>query len=204
MKKSLSLTAALSLTVTACQPGPYQFTDPLDNPRGMLAPGSVIELNQPLTFYPNSSRARVQNGKALGQSRYNMYTPSCEFYLYDTKESLATTRILEPDRFEVVSTYQGVDYVSAKPVEVAGRVGVGVGVPRVGGAYYDDIGPVPFKTSMRVRSDRQPQLHEINCTAMDDLWTRNYVSINQIIQTLGEVATVHMAKPVSPATTDDK
>lgn len=209
MKLPHLLLGTLCIGLAACQSIPTSYDDPLDNPRSVPPPGTIIELNQALTFNPNSSRSRVQNGRAIGTARYDRFTPWCEFYLYDSRESLKTTRTLEPDRFEVVKSSQGIEYVNAQTVDVAAvgfgiGVGVGVGAPLYSNPFYDDdVGPVTMKTTMRVRSDRQPQLHEISCSRMDDAWLRNYVSVNQIIKTLGDVATLKLPVASQPAANGD-
>ncbi len=209
MKLSHLLTSALCFGLAACQSTPVHYDNPLDNPRSVPPPGSVIELKQALTFQPNSSRNRVQHGQALGNGRFDRYSPWCEFYLYDSRESLKTARTLAPDRFEVVQSGQGIEYVQARSLDVAAvsfGMGVGFGSPYYANPFHDDVGPVRMKTTMRVRSDKQPQLHEISCSIMDDAWLQNYVSVNQIIKTLGEVATLHLPASMQtapPTTTGD-
>lgn len=192
--KPLHLTFCIALTSLAgCESVSLTYDDPMDNPYSVPPPGSVIVLNEPLTFPPNHSRNNIQNGKILGPGRVNLYAPSCQFYLYDSRESLKTTRTIEPDRFEVTRSSQGVEYVQAKPVEVAAAdMSVGFNTAYMRLRYDDDRGPVKMKTTMRVSSEKQPQVHEINCSMYDDLWMRSYVSVNQIIETLGDVATLEL------------
>lgn len=195
MKLSQLIPGVLLVALAGCQSSLYNFDDPLDNPRSVPPPGSVFVLNEALTFPPNHSRNNIQNGKILGPGRVNRYVPSCQFYLYDSKESLKTTRTIEPDRFEVTRASQSIEYyVKSQSVEVA-AAGVGFNT-----AYFrtidDDMGPVPMKTTMRVHSDKQPQVHEISCTRADDAWLRNYVSVNEIIATLGDVATLVLPEAV--------
>ena len=182
----------LILPLTGCQSSSISYETPSDNPFNLLPPGTVIELNQTLTFSPGNSRSNIQNGKAIGQGRYDRFQPMCQFYLYESKEAMKVSRSIEPDSFTVIKSSQNIDYVLAEPIEVA-FVSIGFGGPRYRhDPFDDDIGTRTMKTTMRLRSEKQPQVHELRCNRDDDPYLRNFVTINEMIKTLGEVATLHL------------
>jgi hypothetical protein len=164
------------------------YATPYDNPYNLPPPGAVIELHQTLSFSPGNSRSNIQNGKAIGQGRYDRFKPMCQFYLYESKEALKLSRTIEADSFTITKSFQRIDYTLAKPIEVAF---VSVGGPRLF-PYDDDPGLRTLKTTMRLRSEKQPQVHELRCMVDEDPYSRRYVTINQMIKTLGDVATLHL------------
>ncbi len=186
----------LILPLAGCQSNPLSYATPYDNPYNLLPPGTVIELHQTLTFSPNNSRSNIQNGKAIGQGRYDRFHPMCQFYLYESKAALKSARSIEPDRFTVIKSSQNIDYALAEPIEVA-FVSVGFGGPiYFGGPFDDDAGLRTMKTTMRLHSEKQPQVHELRCVVDNDPYLRKFVTINQMIKTLGEVATLHLPEVV--------
>lgn len=184
----------LTLSLFAgCQSVPINYATPYDNPRNVLPSGTVIELNQALIFSPNNSRSNIQNGVAIGKSRYDRFRPMCQFYLYESKDAMKKIRTIEPDHFTVVKSGQSMDYTLAEPLEVAFvSIGVGGGPLYFGGPFDDDAGTRTMKTTMKLHSDKQPQVHELRCVMDDDPYLRNFVTINQMIETLGDVVTLHL------------
>jgi hypothetical protein len=192
---SLNRTSLLIIVLLAgCQGAPpLSYETPYDNPRNLPPPGTIIELNETLTFSPGKSRSNIQNGTALGSGRFDHYQPWCQFYLHESKDVMKTTRTIEPDRFTVVSSGRNVDHTSTKPVELT-FVSVGVGGPVYSRRLIDgEIGAQSLKTTMRLRSENQPQVRELRCAISDDPWSYNFLSINQIIGALGDVATLKLS-----------
>jgi len=186
----------LILPLSGCQTAPLHYATPYDNPYNLPPAGTVIELHQPLSFSPGNSRSNIQNGATIGHGRYDRFNPMCQFYLYESKDQLKVARTIEADTFTIIQSSQHMDYTHVKPlltepVQVA-AVGIGIGGPIFVTPFDDDIGLVTMQTTMRLRSDKQPQVHELRCMIDDDPYLRRFVTINQMIKTLGEVATLHV------------
>ena len=182
------LTSSLILaTITGCQSTSVFYESPYDNPHVLPPPGTVVELHSSLQFAANNSRSTIQNGQKIGTGRFSRFDPWCQFYLYEPKEAMASPRSIEPDRFTVTKSFQNVDFALSEPLQVA-RVGVGIGVPFYG--RNDDVGSRTMKTTMRLRSEKQPHVHELRCGQDDDPYLQNYVTINEMIKTLGDIATL--------------
>lgn len=187
MKTQNLLFCLIFSLLAGCQSIPASYETPYDNPHVLPPPGTVIELHQSLAFVPNNSRSNIQNGKAIGASRYDRFQPRCQFYLYESQDVMKKARTIEPDRFTVTKSFQKVIFASAKSLEVAY---VSVGVPIYGGPFDDSVGSRTMRTTMRLHSDKQPQVYELRCMKDDDPYLQSWVTINQMIKTLGEVATL--------------
>ncbi len=187
--KTQHLMLCLTLALFAsCQSTPNSYKTPYDNPHYAPPPGSVIELHQDLKFSPNISRSNIQNGVALGSKSYDRFQPMCQFYLYESKEVMRKARSIEPDSFTVIKSSRSLDYTLLEPVKVA----YGGGPLYFGDMFDDEMGTRTMITTMRLRSETQPQVHELRCLMDDDPYLQNYVTINQMIKTLGGVATLHL------------
>ena len=98
-------------------------------------------------------------------------------------------RSIQADEFVVERASQGVGFVMAKPIHVA-SFGIGIGSPYQ--TVVDDVGAQTLSTTMRIKSENQPQVRELQCSTTDDALRQNFVSINQIQETLGNVATLRL------------
>ena len=195
--KAKHLMLCLTLALFAgCQSTPNSYTTPYDNPHYAPPPGTVIELHQALKFSPNNSRSNIQNGVALGSKSYDRFQPMCQFYLYESKEVMSKPRSIEPDRFTVIKSGQSLDYTLFEPIKVAyGSIGFG-GPQYFGNMFDDEMGARTMITTMKLRSEKQPQVHELRCLMDDDPYLQNFVTINQMIKTLGVVATLHLPEVI--------
>jgi len=180
----------LILPLAGCQSAPVSYATPYDNPYNLLPPGTVIKLNQALSFSPGNSRSRIQSGVAIGQSRYDRFNAMCEFYLYESKDAMKVARSIQPDTFTIIKAAQNTDFTRAQNVDVA-YVGIG-GPLYFGGPFDDDAGTRTMKTTMWLRSDNQPQVHELRCMRDDDPWLRRFVTINEMVKTLGDVVSINL------------
>lgn len=183
MKILRSLSLGLLLPLAGCQIDNYTYETPYDEPWRVPAKGTIIELKQALTFSPGSSRIYIQDGVISSRRGVDDYRPWCQFYLYESKDDMKHPRTIEPDQFTVVRASQNVLYVQFKPVTVAT---VGVGSPYM--FARDDVGAQTLATTMRLKSNKQPQVRELICATTDDARRENFVSVNKIQATLGNIA----------------
>lgn len=192
MLRARYIVLALLLPLGGCQYNNYVYETPNDEPWSVPAKGTVVELTQALTFSPGSSRVYIQDGIVSNRSGITEYRPWCQFYLYESQDDMKHSRSIEPDRFTVTRSSQNVGLVEAAPLELA-AVGIGVGAGYGTSYMYarDDAGPQPLTTTMRLSSDKQPQVHELICSVSDDMRRANFVSINKIKATLGDIAILH-------------
>jgi len=191
MKPLHILTLSLLLPLAGCQYSNYVYETPNDEPWSIPPRGTVVVLNQPIAFRPGTSRSYIQAGEARTSGEVNRYEPWCQFYLYESKDAMKHERSIQPDEFVVQRASQGIGFVMAQPVSVAAiAIGGGIGVPFH--TAVDDVGSQTLSTTMRIKSEKQPQVRELQCSTTDDALRQNFVSINRIQATLGEVVTLRM------------
>lgn len=175
---------SLLLPIAGCQYSNYVYETPNDRPWSIPPKGTVLELRQPLVFSPGSSRAYIQDGEAKPINGFDHFRPWCQFYLYEPQEAMKVTRTIEPDQFTVVRSGQGVSFALANPVNVAGN----------GTSYLmasDEAGAQKLTTTIKLNSEKQPQLQDLKCSTTNDARRDNFVSVNQILATLGGYARLH-------------
>lgn len=189
MKILRILSLSLLLLLAGCQYSDYVYETPYDEPWRVPPKGTIVELKQALTFSPGSSRIYIQDGVVSRRRGVDDYRPWCQFYLYESQEDMKHPRTIEPDRFTVTRSSQRVDFVQAQAITVA-AVGIGAGSPYI--SARGEIGAQTLATTMRLSSEKQPQVHELKCATTDDARRDNYVSVNKIQATLGEIATLHL------------
>lgn len=188
--KPVHLLLFLTLSIlSGCET--LSYDDPNDNPKSVPPVGSTVVLNQALHFGIGSSRSYIQYGVAQGRGKVNIREPYCMFYLYEPASALQMERSIQADRFTVTRSGQGAEFASINPV-----VQVATFVPF--GDVADGGGPSAqtLTTKLRLQSDAQPQVHELICAIFGEPFYYGFVSVNQIIETLGGVATLQF-----PATT---
>lgn len=188
MKTLRLLSLSLLLALAGCQYDNYVYETPYDEPWRLPPKGTIVELMQPLTFSPGSSRIYIQDG-VISNRGVNDYRPWCQFYLYESKEDMKQPRTIEPDEFTVVRASQNVKYVQLKPLTIA-AVGIGVGSSYM--FTRDEAGAQTLATTMKLTSSKQPQVHELMCAKSDDVLRHNFVSVNKIQATLGSIAQLHL------------
>ena len=181
MKLHYLLLFLIAPLLAGCQTPAFNYENPNDNPRRVPPEGSVVVLNQPLQFRVGSSRSYVQFGVAQ-TGGVNIREPYCMFYLYEPSEALKQERTIQPDQFTVIKSFQASEFASVKPV-------VQAAVIRRSG---DGPSAQTLATTLRLKSELQPQVRDLKCSVFGEANLYDFVSINQIIETLGDVATLQL------------
>ena len=180
MKKFYILFFLVFPVVSGCQSMSY------DNQRSVPPVGTVVVLNQALDFRVGSSRSYIQHGVAQSQNGVNIREPYCLFYLYESSSAMQHERSIQADRFTVTRSGQGASFASIQPaVQMAAYVPFGDVAQ--GGPSAQTL-----TTTLRLHSDTQPQVHELQCSVFGEPFYYGFVSVNQIIQVLGNVVTLEM------------
>ncbi len=155
-----------------------------DSPRSKPAVGTSVQLNQTLTFLPGTSRTYIQNGQKQTFSGIDEREPWCQFYRYEPAAALQTIRTVQPDSFIVKHSSQKMELVELEPVKVAASMLI---IPSM---LDHDVNARTLSTIMKIRSYKQPEIVELKCAVFDDPFHGNFVSVSQIIKTLGSVVTL--------------
>ena len=169
--------------LAGCQTPVFTYEDPNDDPRAVPSVGTVVVLNEDLHFRVGSSRSYIQYGVAQPKGGVNTREPYCLFYLYEPSEALKHERTIQADKFKVEKSFQAAEFVSIKPLVQAAIFLTGDG---------DGPSARSLTTTLRLESEAQPQVRELRCSVFGEANLYDFVSINQMIETLGDVATLHI------------
>lgn len=178
--KPLKLFAQI-LTIFAlisCQT--MKSSDPYDSPQSTISTGSMIELLQPLDFLPGYSRTFIQSGQPQTYSEVDQRLPYCQFYRYEPPSAVQTLRSIQPDLFKVTA--------SSQTMEI-GTTGVSI-FASIGYSGRRDRDDYLLSSVMKLSSDLQPEIVELKCAVLDESDHWNFLSVNQIKATLGELVTI--------------
>jgi len=164
---------AISILITGCQ----SLSEPVDfsHPKSKPPVGTIVQLNETLIFEQGTSRAYIQNGKAKVFKEVDDRAPWCQF----------TERTAVPDSFTVTKSSQRMELVSAKPFPV---LAANVIIPSM--LESDGQNAVTLSTIMKIKSDKQPEIAEFKCAVFNDPFVENFVSVDEILKTLGNVVTL--------------
>lgn len=152
-----------------------------------LVGGSVV-LNRALTVPPGSARVFLQRGEVVAKQDLHLYTPSCDFEVYDVLEA---DQVIEPDRFAITRAGVGMrEWVLQGPVYLAaasGAIGLGGGMNWV--ARDDGAPMVMYTWEMQLRSERQPNVLKLTCRGeMGDPGRIEKTTLQEMRTALGGVA----------------
>jgi len=173
---------ALAL-LAGCQSSLY--SDFYDKPKSLPPIGSTIDLHQTLFVRPGFSRSFIQYGKAMDDRGVYQRQPWCQFYLYESQQALQTERTILPDQFTVTESYQWVNSTVSPPIKVAST-------SAFGHMFHHDVSAQTLKTIIKLESDKQPHVIELQCAVFKEPYYYNYLSVRDIQKTLGEVVTLHL------------
>lgn len=157
-----------------------------DSPKSKVPVGSRIQLHDVLTFERGFSRSFIQYGQAKTFAQIEEREPYCLFYRYEPPQALQTVRTVQPDVFSVTRSFQTKFLASLQSTRVAASL-------IIPGLLNDDGQRETYLSSvMKITSDKQPEIREFKCSVFDDPYEENHVSVTQIRQVLGDLATIQI------------
>jgi len=164
----------LCLLLSACQTtGPLDENSPFDVP----PTGSRLVLKQALTIPAHNAGVSLQGGRVVSDKDVNQYHPHCRLEVHEVRE---TTQTVTPDEFVVRRAYQDSQMVALPGLMKAGlRVTSGM-------RYY------VFRTTLDLRSERQPQVRWLVCQQWGEQALGQHVTLREIRATLGEMITLQL------------
>ena len=178
--KNLLLVLLIALEISGCEsfikmealPPPYS-----------LPSGSSLAINQDLTVPPNSVSAWIQFGKVANRRDIDLDSPNCHFELYTIKPEAQT--IYKDHDVRITRFVNNNEYVSNGHIMYASL--------RADADADNEGGPMAqiFRTEIYLKSSKQPDLYRLSCEVWDDPFNGVYLTIDQIQQTLGGIATFH-------------
>jgi hypothetical protein len=145
--------------------------------------GSVLELHQPITILPGTTRVWLQRGRvAAGQ---DWWYPACNLEVNTLDRERAQTVV--PGRFGVVRV-QWLEYAELKTTPVA-AMPVALRADYNGGS----VTWIWLGYHLWLSSAEQPDVRQLTCVGVYSLpFEARPPSIDQIREALGTVATLHL------------
>ena len=152
------------------------YSSPYTTPRV----GTIIKLNQELSAR-NGVRIYLQDGLQLTWIELEKQHPYCQFYVLRKPDDLRKPLTIEPDTFTVESVFRRKDSVAVDGIQLA---------MNGGGESEVDRGSSQrtMSTYMELSSENQPNVTRLICSRWEDPQSRFHVSVEQIVQSLGDVA----------------
>lgn len=168
---AIILSGCESMAKLAALPSPYS-----------LPSGSTLSINRDLTIEPNSVSVWLQLGKLVNRKEVDLDQPNCHFEMY-TLKSVAQT--IYKDDVTITRFVNRNEYVSNGNVMYASLADADDG-----GGPMAEI----FRTEIYLKSTKQPDLYRLSCEEWNNLFNGTYLTVDQIQQALGDIATFQLAK----------
>jgi len=148
--------------------------------------GSRLTLHKEIIIPPEQAHIYVQFGRLHTVNTTNLYYPNCKLKMKDIS---ADSQVIKPGSFQVIKT---TSYTNIFMLTELGRV-------QVAGLFTDasgdgDLGDIMYVTDLQLRSTEQPHVDRILCQQLDDPGLGEHVTVSEIMKTLGEIATLELAK----------
>ncbi|MEJ2619241.1 MAG: hypothetical protein P8163_03045 [Candidatus Thiodiazotropha sp.] len=171
----------VALCLSGCSSN-FQTTLNTANPYHQIPVGSKLVLKQPLQVSAQQSRLFIQQGETMQLEDFDRYQANCNFELRERGERAQT---INPQTF-TINRVEGLMVEVVKTSSTNGFVSVGLndqGTPMVTQGYHFWFDAEPRSEVMR-----------LSCRgAFDDMWASHPPSIEEIKQTLGNLAELQLA-----------
>jgi hypothetical protein len=141
--------------------------------------GTLIKLNRELAGR-SGARIFLQYGHQLSFREVAKLDPYCQFYVHRPSSELRKPLLIAPDTFVVHRVYRLREFVSSGAVQVADGAAAG--------RAFRDRSERTMSTVMEVVSDKQPAVTRLICSRWADPQPMHYLSIDEIVMSLGEIA----------------
>lgn len=170
---------AISLAILAISSCAATSTPNYSSPYTKPRVGTIIQLNQELSVR-NGVRIYLQDGFQLSWIELEKQEPYCQFYVLRASDELRQPLSIEPDTFVVEDVFRRKDSVAVEGIQVAFEGS------EVGG--NNGSSQRTMSTYMELSSEKQPNVKRLICSRWEDPALRYHVSVEQIVQSLGDIA----------------
>lgn len=143
-----------------------------------VSAGSMISINKELEINPNEVTVWLQNGQVMERRYIKVRQPNCRFEIYTIKNII---QIIHKDEVEIIKFVHDKEYVSNKAKIVASLL-----------SNQESASPTAevYMTEIYLKSKKQPDLFRLICEHWEAPSEGTYLTMNQIQNTLGEIATI--------------
>ena len=148
-----------------------------------VRPGDHVILNQDIVV-GGGSRIYIQHGKTADNKSLQHREPYCYFHVYRDSSLVATPLSVAADRFQINKTGRGVEYsMDATP----GYLMAGFGF------FNQDASAQNLMIRFALSSESQPEVRWLKCGVFAVLNERNFLTIEEIREVLGDLVTLEPA-----------
>lgn len=140
--------------------------------------GSVVTIHQDLTVKPHEVSVWIQFGEIADRKNIKVRYPNCRFELFTIKPTVQT---IYKDQVKIIKFVHTTDYVMNDNIMFASLTNV---------ASDGDPMVEVFTTEIYLKSKKQPDLYRLICEHWEDPATGVFLTMQQIRETLGNIATI--------------
>lgn len=186
MRYATTAMLGAALFATGCQTVSYQGNE--NSPYYVVPAGSRLVLERELTIPGYRAAIYLQGGQVRSYWDVNPYYPYCKFEVRSPRDS---AQKIQPDDFAVTRAFQETPpIVRNEPRRFDGAARL----VRVSAEDSEGVSATVFATTMRLRSDRQPDVSRMTCAQWGYPPLDGHLSIAQIRKTLAGVFTLKLAR----------
>lgn len=171
----ISLFIYSTLILTSCS---YPTIKDFDSNLYSVPVGSTLKLNKPITIPANLARRYFQSGIAIDEKGINIYYPHCSLLMNTLVDF---QRTIEPTTYEIYKIVDDEEHAE-RPVYFASTTasdGEGASIIAYVSYYF-------------LRSSASSDVRSLECLQWDYPYEAEYVSINEIKQSLGNDFTLQI------------
>ncbi|HSH29412.1 MAG TPA: hypothetical protein VK971_05830 [Thiohalobacter sp.] len=167
-------------------------------PRGSASPwyppplGTRVVLPEAITIPARSARVYFQDGRITGRG-VNHFAPHCQL---EVNRVSAAPQTVPTGVFTVTDVHRRTsEVVDSRAVQVAGRIGIGIGI----GLFGSDVGDIMQAWHMRLHADDRADVRALICGgAFDHPSQAQTPSIDQMRRALGEHVRLELPEEKAP------
>ncbi|BCO32218.1 hypothetical protein TspCOW1_23210 [Thiohalobacter sp. COW1] len=167
-------------------------------PRGTASPwyppplGTRVILPEAITIPARSARVYLQDGWITGRG-VNHFAPHCQLEVNRVSDAPQTVPAGE---FTVTDVQRRIsEVVDSRAVQVAGRIGIGIGI----GLFGSDVGDIMQAWHMRLHADGRADVRALICGgAFDHPSQAQTPSIDQMRRALGRHVILELPRQDNP------
>ncbi len=145
--------------------------------RYSIPAGSKLKLNQEIIIPSSLGRTFFQNGKVTKEKDINIYYPHCSITINTLQKS---DRIISPTTFEIIKVVDDEEYAQGYIFYASTDIQLASDTPLITGlvSYY------------YLKSLLEPDVRSLECIQWNSLYENNYLSINEVRKSLGNIFTL--------------
>lgn len=170
-----SMTIAGLLAIGGCA-GAGKYVD-----LPMVAPTSVVQINQQLEIPPELARVYIQNGVQVSKKGLDKWLTYCSVLMQKVNTPGEPLQTVSPGKFEVTEVREYNDYRYSPRIYASLTL-----------VSRDPPSNVIYSVDMRLQSQQQPGVRSLICVKHVDAYGRYYPTLAEMRVALGDAIEINM------------